>query len=316
MKVAISQIDGKLPNLALMRIAAWHKAQGDEVEWHTPIVPYDRVYASKIFTFTPDDPYLPADAIRGGTGYDIASRLPPEIEACAPDYTMYPDFREAIGFLTRGCPNKCPWCVVPRKEGSIKIVSDIETVAQGRKRAILFDNNFLAAPLEFVREQAEKMRRIGVRVDFNQATDARLYNEDTARIMAEVPWIRHPRLSCDTDAMVPHVLRAVSLLRRFGWRGEVFVYILAYNSGVDSALDRLSRLSSADAGIVPFVMPFRDINGDSDQPSRRLRRLARWCNRQWIRKACSFDEYCRTNALEKQANNSNLPSPRNYPTRN
>lgn len=293
MKVALRQIDGKLPNLALMRLAAYHRARGDEVEWFAPLARYDRVYASKIFTFTPDDPYLPPDAIRGGTGYDIASRLPDEVEACEPDYSIYPDFQEAIGFLTRGCVNNCPWCVVPRKEGHIRVVSDIERIAQGRRHVLLFDNNFVAAPIEFVREQVEKMRRLKVRVDFNQATDARRYTEEVAEIMAHVPWIRYPRLACDWDGMVPHVVRAVSLLRRFGWGGEVMVYVLAKNDGIDSALMRIAKLSEADPNIVPFVMPFRNLDDDSDPPGPRLRALARWCNRSALRKSCKFAEFLR-----------------------
>ena len=291
LRIALRQIDGKLPNLALMRLAAFHKSRGDSVEWFMPLDSYERVFASKIFTFTPDDPYLPPDAIRGGTSYNIRSRLPAEVEACDPDYSIYPDFTEAIGFLTRGCVNRCPWCVVPEKEGGIHVVGDIERVAAGRKRVLLFDNNFLAAPREFVVEQVEKMRRLKIRVDFNQATDARLYNEETAPLMARVPWIRHPRLSCDTDAMIPHVLRAVRLLRENGWTYEVFVYILAKNDGIDSALDRINRLASADRYIVPFVMPFRDLHSEDDPPGERLRALARWCNRAMIRKSCSFDEY-------------------------
>lgn len=224
MRIGLCQVDGSLPNLALMRIAAWHRSRGDAVEWFMPLMRYEKVYASKVFTFTEDDPYLPEDAIRGGTGYDIGSRLPEEIEACDPDYSIYPDFREAIGFLTRGCVNQCPWCVVPRKEGGIRVVGDIERVAQGRKRVLLFDNNFLAAPREFVREQVGKMRRLGLRVDFNQAMDARLYDEETAAIMAKVPWLKYPRLACDTDAVQPKVIQAVRLLREFGWKGEVFVY--------------------------------------------------------------------------------------------
>ena len=291
MRVALRQVDGKLPNIALMRLAAYHRARGDSVEWFAPLAKYDRVYASKIFTFSPDDPYLPDDAIRGGTGYDIRSRLPEEVEAFAPDYSIYPGFKEAIGFLARGCVNRCPWCVVPEKEGGIRVVDDIERVAAGRRRVLLFDNNFLAAPLEFVREQAAKMHRLKIRVDFNQATDARLYTEETAPIMAHVPWIRSPRLSCDADGMVPHVLRAVRLLRENGWTYEVFVYILAKNDGIDSALDRINRLTSADRYVVPFVMPYRDLHNNANPPSRRLRDLARWCNRPALRRSCRFEEY-------------------------
>ena len=296
MRIAIHSVDGhNYPNLALMRISAWHKAQGDSVEWFMPLVKYDRVYASKVFTFTPDDPYLPEDTIRGGTGYDVTSRLPPEIEAMPPDYTIYPQFDAAYGFLTRGCVNKCPWCVVPRKEGAIRIVSDIEDICRTttgfRHKAILMDNNFLAAPIDFVREQVDKMRRLKIRVDFNQATDARLYDKERAEIMARVPWLSMVRISCDTDAMLPHCTRAIKLLRRFGCKKDMLVYVLATNDGIDSALYRIHRLMAADKRAVPFIMPYRSLTNNSIVPSDELRRLARWCNRSWIRKSCEFEDY-------------------------
>lgn len=296
MRVAIHSVDGHhFPNLALMRISAWHKEQGDSVEWFSPLMPYDRVYASKVFTFTPDDPYLPPDAIRGGTGYDVSSRLLMEIESMPPDYTIYPQFDEAYGFLTRGCVNKCPWCVVPRKEGAIRPVADIEDICRTntgfRHKAILMDNNFLAAPIDFVREQADKMRRLKIRVDFNQATDARLYDEERARIMANVPWLAMVRISCDTDAMLPHCVAAIKRLRRFGCKKDVLVYVLAKNDGIDSALHRIYGLMAADKRSVPFVMPYRSLTDNSIIPSPRLRHLARWCNRAWIRKQCKFEDY-------------------------
>jgi hypothetical protein len=296
MRIALNAVDGrKIPNLALMRISAWHKARGDSVEWFAPLARYDRVYASKIFTFTPDDPYLPADAIRGGTGYDVASRLPQEVEAMKPDYTIYPQFSEAYGFLTRGCVNKCPWCVVPRKEGAIRIEADIgelcNTNTGFRRVAVLMDNNFLAAPMEFVREQVERMRSLKVRVDFNQATDARLYDDERAQIMAKVPWLSMVRISCDTDAMLPHCVAAIQRLRGFGCKKDVLVYVLAKNDGIASALHRIYGLMSADKRAVPFVMPYRSLTDDSIQPSEELRRLARWCNRAWIRKSCKWEEY-------------------------
>lgn len=296
LRVAISSVDGhRFPNLALMRISAWHKSRGDSVEWFMPLVPYDRVYASKVFTFTPDDPYLPADAIRGGTGYDVESRLPPEIEAARPDYTIYPQFDAAYGFLTRGCPNRCPWCVVPRKEGGIHLVSDIEDICSTntgfRRKAVLMDNNFLAAPLDFCSEQVDKMRRLKVKVDFNQATDARLYDDERAKLMASMPVISYLRMSCDTDAMLPSCVAAIRRLREFGYRKDVFVYVLARNDGIDSALHRIYGLMDADRRSVPFVMPFRSLTDNSVLPSAELKRLARWCNRAWIRKSCRFEEY-------------------------
>ena len=295
--VAIHSVDGmRYPNLALMRISSWHKARGDSVEWFVPLKSYDRVYASKVFTFTPDDPYLPCDAIRGGTGYDVSSRLPDEIEASRPDYTIYPQFKEAYGFLTRGCVNRCPWCVVPRKEGVLSVVGDIEDVCSTntgfRRRAVLMDNNFLAAPVDFVREQVDKMVSLKVKVDFNQGTDARLYDDERAEIMSRCPVVRYLRMSCDTDAMLDHCLSAIDRLRSFGYDKEVFVYILAKNGEIDSALHRIHGLMEAYEKAVPFVMPYRSLEGPSEA-SRDLKRLARWCNRSWIRKSCRFEQYRR-----------------------
>ena len=105
------------PNYALMKLSAWHKAHGDEVEWFNALMPYDRVYSSKVFTFTLEDEYLPPDTVKGGTGYGLYGKLPQEVDDMVPDYSLYPDCNYAVGFLTRGCVRNCPWCVVPRKGG-------------------------------------------------------------------------------------------------------------------------------------------------------------------------------------------------------
>ena len=153
------------------------------------------------------------------------------------------------------------------------------------------DNNFLAAPTDFCREQIDKMRRLKICVDFNQATDARLYDEQTAQMMASVPWLHFVRVSCDTDAMLPHCIHAIQLLRGFGYKKDFFVYVLAKNDGIESALYRIYGLMSADRRAVPFVMPYRSLTDNSIMPSDELRRLARWCNRAWIRKSCRFEDY-------------------------
>lgn len=129
MRVALIDVDGhNFPSLPLMKISAWHKRQGDSVEWYNPLTawqnPPDRVYMSKVFTFTPDYPH-PVNAeeiIMGGTGYnypDGKPDLPPEIEHIYPDYSLYPALckNTAYGFLTRGCPRGCDFCIVESKEG-------------------------------------------------------------------------------------------------------------------------------------------------------------------------------------------------------
>lgn len=122
MRIGLVEVDGhEFPNLALMRLSAWHKARGDTVEWWSGFEHYDRVYLSKVFTFTPDFSTVinAGEVITGGTGYKDYRSLPPEVEATAPDYSIYPNYTRAIGFLTRGCIRICPWCIVPRKEGYI-----------------------------------------------------------------------------------------------------------------------------------------------------------------------------------------------------
>ena len=140
MRVGLVDIDGHAkkkkwgatiyPNIALGKIARFHKEHGDIVEWAIPFVHYDVVYMSKVFNFSPDDLTIyDADKIvKGGTGYDITSKLPEEIDRMQPDYSIYPNVPKdkAYGFLTRGCTNKCKWCVVPKKEGAIISYMDVD----------------------------------------------------------------------------------------------------------------------------------------------------------------------------------------------
>ena len=175
MNIGLLAVDSNYPNLALMKISAWHKARGGNVEWYNPFNRYDKVYMAKVFSFTED--YLQyitnADCVeKGGTGYDIRKVLPVEIDRMQPDYSIYPqiDSKTAYGFLTRGCPNRCKWCVVPKKEGKITPYMDIEEIAvNGRKNIILMDNNVLAS--DYGLQQIEKIVSMGVRVDFNQGLD-------------------------------------------------------------------------------------------------------------------------------------------------
>ncbi len=293
MNVALVDVDGHgFPNLALMKLSAWHKQQGDTVEWYSPLFSRpDILYASKVFTFTPDCQDFAANAptaIRGGTGYDLNVTLPDEVEQTLPDYSIYPDFIPALGFLTRGCIRSCPWCVVPRKEGNIRIADDIERICAGRREVVLLDNNFLAAPEAFVEEQLRKVQSLKLRIDFNQALDVRLVNGRNASLLAETRWIRYIRFSCDSPLMLDPVRNAVKLIRCAGYSGEFFVYVLAQE--VCEAYDRICRLTDIDRKIVPFCQPFRDFTSDGE-PSVELRRLARWCNIQSIRKTVPFRKY-------------------------
>lgn len=232
------------PNYALMKISAWHKAQGDAVEWWNPLYRYDRVYSSKVFDFTPVDPYLPGDALRGGTGYrdiPIDKTLPPEIDDMFPDYSIYPECDYAIGYLTRGCPNNCRWCVVPQKEGKIRPYRGWkEIVRQDTDKLVLMDNNILAC--EYGINQLESLTGSRYRIDLNQGMDARLVTEQAADILSRLSWIRFIRFSCDQREQIAPVRRAVELLMERGVRPyRIFIYLLV-TADIEDASERVEAL--------------------------------------------------------------------------
>lgn len=229
------------PNYALMKISAWHKSQGDTVEWWYPMGDFDKVYSSKIFDFTPENPYLPSDTIKGGTGYDIHSVLPDEIENMFSDYTIYPECDYAIGYITRGCPNKCRWCIVPQKEGNIKPYRTWqELVRPDSDKLVLMDNNILSC--EYGIQQLESLIDSRHKIDLNQGMDARLVTDRIASILARLKWIKYIRFSCDTTGQIKAIENAIKLLKKYGVKPyRVFIYLLV-TSDIDNAVERVERL--------------------------------------------------------------------------
>ena len=232
------------PNYALMKISAWHKAQGDTVEWWNPLYQYDRVYSSKIFDFTPVDPYLPEDAIRGGTGYrdiPIDQELPEEIDNMFPDYSIYPECDYAIGYLTRGCPNHCRWCVVPKKEGNIRPYRAWEDIVRkDTDKLVLMDNNILAC--EYGIGQLQSLIGSGYYIDLNQGMDARLVDERIAEILSQIKWIKFIRFSCDQKAQIEPIRNAINLLGTNGVKPyRIFIYLLV-TADIQDAADRVEAL--------------------------------------------------------------------------
>lgn len=249
------------PNYALMKISAYHKAQGDVVEWWDPIQTdsFDRIYSSKIFDFTPENPYLPSWTIRGGTGYrdiPIHQTLPPEIDEAFPDYSIYPECGYAIGYLTRGCPNHCPWCVVPAKEGGIRPYRTWEQIVrQDTNKLVLMDNNILAC--EYGIAQLESLIGSGYAIDLNQGMDARLVDDRIAGILARLKWIRFIRFSCDQASQIEAIERAAALLERHGKKPyNLFIYLLVTKDLEDAAY-RLERLKCL-KGISLYAQPERN----------------------------------------------------------
>ena len=236
------------PNLALMKISAWHKARGDTVEWWNPLYQYDRVYSSKVFDFTPVDPYLLnlENVVRGGTGYadlPVDNHLPQEMDDMFPDYSIYPECDYAIGYLTRGCPNNCRWCIVPRKEGKISPYRDWkDVVRKDTDKLVLMDNNILAC--EYGTAQLESLAGSGYRIDLNQGMDARLVDDRVAGILEKLSWIRFIRFSCDQKAQVYPVQRTIDLLGHHGIKPyRIFVYLLV-TADIQDASERVEKLKT------------------------------------------------------------------------
>lgn len=313
MRIGLIDVDGHnkktrwgsaFPNLALMKISAWHKRQGDIVEWAEPCVRYDVLYKSKIFCSSPDveDIYIADEIKKGGTGYSLNEVLPNEIERMQPDYSIYPWIkpREAYGFLTRGCPNKCKWCVVPKKEGAIRPYMDVDEIAQHGKRPYLtlMDNNILAAG-DYAVEQLGKIIRNGYHVDFNQAMDARLITPQYAQLLSHVKWFPYIRFGCDTHAQIAHCERALALLHENGWHGNAFLYCMIM-SDFDESIARVSywrdKLVSGEK-TYPHVQPYLSFNDPNWKPPKWQQDMARWSGIISLKKTFPIMDYVPRNGF-------------------
>lgn len=291
MNISLIPVDSQYPNLALMKISAFHKAQGDTVEWYNGIDRYDKAYMAKVFTFTPDyGYYINADQVeRGGTGYDIHKTLPPEIDRLQPDYTLYPqiDRKTAYGFLTRGCPNRCKWCIVPKKEGKIAPYMDVDEIAtDGRTNLILMDNNILAS--DYGLQQIEKIVRRKYRVDFNQGLDARLVTDDIARLLARVKWIKRIRFGCDTPAQIAECERAINLLDSHGYRGEYFLYCIIID--FEESIRRISHWRT-NKRVIIHAQPYRELDNPHQVIPQWQKDMAHWADRKELYRSCTFKDF-------------------------
>ncbi len=247
------------PNLALMKLSAYHKAKGDDVYLNFPLRQADITYASCVFTWnTKRRNEVPDGATIGGSGIDLKAELPPEVEHIMPDYSLYSGVDFSLGFTSRGCIRKCPWCIVPEKEGQIKPWARIYEFWDRRHRKItLLDNNLLAAPNW--RLTMDDLIAEGLEVDFNQGLDIRLVNEENVGYLKRVK-THKLRFAFDDIAHESAVRRGIELLLDNGIRSrKLSFYLLVGFNNDRTAVERAVILHPYNVEIYP--MAYKGLDG-------------------------------------------------------
>ena len=303
MRIGLIDVDGhNFPNLALMRISAYHKARGDQVEWWwSDFIHYDIVYMSKIFSnaYTKDMPEpLNADkVIKGGTGYCISlvdgvevfdksknEELLPEIEKMFPDYSLYPQFDFAVSMTSRGCPRGCSFCHVGAKEGRCSVkVADVSDFWNGQKEIRILDPNITACKEK--RDLMKQYKETGAILDFTQGLDIRLLNDEDLADINEMR-LRTLHFAWDNpkDDLEGKFRNFANGFRRKSNIGMVYC-LTNFNSTMEENLYRIYTLR--DMGYKPYVMVY-----DKPHAPKVIKMLQRWCNNKIIFNSCKrFEDY-------------------------
>lgn len=278
MKIGLIDVDGVMPNLALMKLSTWHKAQGDSVQWFNPLFhKCDKIYASKIFKDSPAYGYAPDGTVYGGTGISLELTLPECVENCDPDYSIYPACNFTLQMFSRGCIRRCAWCVVPEKEGKIRPVEAMLPNEKGEWIEVL-DNNFFANPLW--REAIECLQDCGQPVSFH-GIDARTVFEKQADALLSLKHKTQIHIAWDDPAydMMPHLKRCAELIPPY----KLMCYVLiGFNSTKEQDLERVMKLK--ELKIDPYIMSY----DDSDKYQQDFER---WVNMKATFNSCTWEEY-------------------------
>jgi hypothetical protein len=290
-RIALFDVDSKIPNLALMRLCAWHRLQGDEVEWYVALEKhnYDKIYASRIFNFS-DTSMLDEKGMEiGGTGWDLHKDLPDEVEALTPDYSLY-RYPHNIGFTMRGCRLRCSFCVVPEKEGKPRGNNTIEEIWTQRDSdfVVLLDNDFFGNA-EWS-DRIDEIKAYGLRVNFSQGLNIRNLKEDQAAALASVRFVspsgksRRVTFAWDDPRHEKLIRKGIDTTTRAGINGKrmTFYVLIGYHSTLEEDLHRVEVLRGF--GCDPFVMPY-----NREDPYQRD--FARWVNHKATFKSVAWEDY-------------------------
>lgn len=288
MNIGLIDVDGhNFPNVALMKIASWFRNHGHNVEWANTITHYSVIFASKIFTFTKDferEQYHADQFILGGTGYDIKSLLPQDIEThTGLAYDLYPQYQFSVQFYSRGCIRSCPFCLVSQKEGTIRSVNPMQWNKDGKWIEVL-DNNFFAAPkwheaIEDLRKQNKPIKFHGIDIRIMDQEQAKAINSLKLKGAIHIAW----------DLPSIDLTDRLNLITKHIKPYKITCYVLVgFNSTKEQDLWRIRTLKKI--GILPFVQPFRDYD-NFRVPTQYEKDLSRWANRAWLFKTMDFVDY-------------------------
>lgn len=284
MNIGLIDVDShNFPNLALMKISAYHKGRGDSVEWWNGLKHYDIVYKSKVFdsTYSEDIDYcINADkVVKGGTGYDLKKCLPNKVEHTFPDYSLYGIKGKAYGHLTRGCPRRCPYCIVSEKEGNVHTVADLDEFWNGQKEIVLMDSNITASP--DCERLFNKLIDSKATINFEGGLDIRLMDEYRCQQLNK---IKTSMIHFAWDNYEFETYKRLKQMRHiFDTRdNELRVYVLTnFNTTIEQDLERIYALR--EIGYDPFVMIYDKPNAPDE-----IRKIQRWCNNKFIFRSCPW----------------------------
>ena len=287
--IGLLDIDSKIPNLALMKIASYHKSIGDKIEWYLPLwrEQFKRVYASKVFKFSED---ISEDfMIKGGSGFNLEGELPVEIEIHNPDYSIY-NYPHNIGFAMRGCRFRCKFCIVPEKEGRPKSVSTIGDLWTQRTSnfLVLLDNDFFGNPDWLARIQ--EIKAFKLKICFSQGLNIRIITSQQAEALASVNFVnlsgkkKQVHFAWDKIRDESLIRKGVDIVTSAGIKPHqmAFFVLIGFDTTPEQNYHRVMELRSL--GCDPFVMPY-------DRKDKYQKRFARWVNHKAIFKSVAWNLY-------------------------
>ena len=288
--VHLIDADSKIPNIALMKLSAFYKAQGVFVTMskgntlrfcdRAP----DKMFISIIYkknkhmfdALASSYPYTKIGI--GGSGYDLKKVLPPEIENLKPDYSLYPDNDTSIGFSSRGCIRHCYYCIVPEKEGQFKRTQHPREWFNPEFKKITFLDSNILIDKEYFFEVTDWCIENGLKIDFQSGYDIRLMDLEVAKRLRAMKKFKMLSFAWDNVKDEEHVLETIDFLKEAGFtksdlRSMVQFYVYVDNDiEFDSGLYRCLKLR--ELGVNAFVM-FNIDNALTD----RIHKLQQWANK-------------------------------------